>query len=189
MAGCGHTGRATQSVRLRVRDVETGMLDHHDDVAALTALFREHHLSLVRTAYLIVGDLPSAEDVVQDAFTGLHRRMELLESKEDLLPYVRAAVVNGCRSTLRKRRLPLRIAHEPTVWSAESAAMVSEERREVFTAVCGLPQRQREALVLRFYLGLNEAEIAAAMRIGRGTVKSTTSRALAALARALTEEL
>jgi RNA polymerase sigma factor (sigma-70 family) len=69
--------------------------------------------------------------------------------------------------------------------SAESAALLSEEHRQVLLAIRRLPARQREALVLRYYLDLDEGETAAAMRVSRGTVKSTTSRALAALGRIL----
>lgn len=159
-----------------------------DHAATLTMLFREHHLGLVRTALLIVGDQPTAEDVVQDAFTALHRRLGGLSDHEHALPYIRAAVVNGCRTVLRKRRRPFGGPEPEAVWSAESAVMLGEDRREVFLALRGLPRRQREALVLRYYLELSEAEIAEAMGIARGTVKSTTSRALAALAKKLGEE-
>lgn len=151
----------------------------------LEPLFRRHHRHLVRTALLIVGDRATAEDVVQDAFTRVHRRLPKLTDRDDLLPYLRTAVVNGCRSVLRRRRLLLRPAHDPSVWSAESAAMVAEDHREVHAALSALPARQREALVLRYYLDLTEAEIAEAMGISVGTVKSTTSRAMAALAKAL----
>jgi len=72
--------------------------------------------------------------------------------------------------------------------SAEYAALVGEEHREVLTALRRLPGRQREALVLRFYLDLSEPEVAATMGISQGTVKSTTSRALAALGRLLEED-
>jgi RNA polymerase sigma factor (sigma-70 family) len=80
------------------------------------------------------------------------------------------------------------LAGEPPGESAESAALIGEEHRQVLEAVRRLPSRQREVLVLRFYLDLNEEEIARSMRISRGTVKSTTSRALAALGRILGEQ-
>ncbi|GAA2636121.1 SigE family RNA polymerase sigma factor [Actinomadura fulvescens] len=156
----------------------------------LTSLFREHQLALVRTALLIVGDRATAEDVVQDAFVDLHRRIDKLTEHDRMLPYIRAAVVNKCRSVLRRRKLALRVGrtHEPPVWSAESAVLLGEDRREVFLALRRLPQRQREALILRYYLELDEGEIAEAMGVSRGTVKSTTSRALTALAKRLGEE-
>ena len=76
----------------------------------------------------------------------------------------------------------------PAATSAESEALLGEEHRQVLAAIRRLPARQREVLVLRFYLDLDEEEIAASMRISRGTVKSTTSRALAALGRILGEQ-
>ncbi|MER6812391.1 SigE family RNA polymerase sigma factor [Spirillospora sp. NPDC000708] len=158
--------------------------------AALTALFREHQLGLARTALMIVGDRATAEDVVQDAFIDLYRRIDRLTDHDRMLPYARAAVVNKCRTVLRRRRLAFRTGrtHEPPVWSAESAAMLGEERREVFLALRRLPRRRREALVLRYYLDLDEREIAEIMGIGVGTVRSTVSRALASLADLLGEE-
>src|SRR5262249_7949467 len=101
------------------------------------------------------------------------------------------AVVNGCRSVHRARRraAALRPHHEPPVWSAEAAAIVNEDRREVLAAVASLPRRPREMLALRYYLGLPDSEIAATLRISRGTVSSTISRALATLAEDLKEEL
>lgn len=183
-AGGGATGRPD----VRVRDVGIEVVYPDDPDSVLTTLFREHQLHLVRTAFLIVGDRQTAEDVVQDAFTGVYRHMSRLYGHDDLLPYLRAAVVNGCRSVLRRRRLPLRAVHEPSIWSAESAVLVAEERRAVFVALCALPGRQREALVLRYYLDLGEADIAKLMGVSCGTVKSTTSRALAALARTLRED-
>ncbi|WP_306470597.1 SigE family RNA polymerase sigma factor [Actinomadura litoris] len=157
---------------------------------ALVTLFREHQLSLTRTALMIVGDRPTAEDVVQDAFVEMHRRIDRITDHDRMLPYVRAAVVNRCRSVLRRRRLAPRLwrTYEPPVWSAESAALIGEDRAAVFHALRRLPERQREALVLRYYLDLDEPEIAEVMGISRSTVRSATSRALAALARDLGEE-
>jgi len=71
--------------------------------------------------------------------------------------------------------------------SAEAAALIGEEHQQVLTAIRALPNRQREALVLRFYLDLSEEETAHAMGVSRGTVKSATSRAVAALGRKLKE--
>jgi RNA polymerase sigma-70 factor (sigma-E family) len=156
----------------------------------LSELHRAHALTLVRFATLMVGDKPSAEDVVQDAFIGLYRALPRLRDSAKALPYLRTAVVNGCRSVLRaRRRAFLRvIPHEPPVWSAESAAMVGEDRREVLAAVARLPRRAREVLALRYFLDLTDEQIAASLGIARGTVSSTASRALAALARELKEK-
>jgi RNA polymerase sigma-70 factor (sigma-E family) len=156
---------------------------------AVTALYQAHALGLIRLAVVMLGDRPAAEDVVQEAFCGLYRRWHALSDTENAQRYVRSSVINGCRSVLRRRsRQPADLAGDLPGESAESAALVSEEHQQVLTAIRRLPSRQREALVLRFYLDLTEEEIAASMRISRGTVKSTTSRALAALGRILGEQ-
>src|SRR5438874_6290037 len=159
---------------------------------AVTALYQAHALGLIRLAVVMLGDRPAAEDVVQEAFCGLYRRWDHLDDPGNALRYLRSSVLNGCRSVLRNRgRLYLRLGQEPgrpdSVESAESTALVGEEHRAVLAALRRLPDRQRAALVLRFYLELSEAEIAQAMGISQGTVKSTVSRALAALGRLLEE--
>jgi RNA polymerase sigma-70 factor (sigma-E family) len=158
--------------------------------AAVTALYQVHAVGLIRLGMVMLGDRASAEDAVQEAFCGLYRRWDRLDDPEKALPYVRSAVLNGCRSQLRSRirarRRPPRAPVE--VGSAESAVILAEEHREVLDALRRLPVRQREALVLRYYLDLPPAEVARSMNIGEGTVKSTTSRALAALGRLLRED-
>jgi RNA polymerase sigma-70 factor (sigma-E family) len=158
----------------------------------VATLFRDHHGELVRLAVLMVGDLPTAEDVVQDVYASLHRRWSQIAAPGEVLPYVRAAVLNGCRSVLRRRgraRAAYRSADAGSAGagSAESEVILSEDRRQVLAALARLPRRRREVLVLRYYLGLSEAEIAAVLGISPGTVKSTAARGLAALARDLGE--
>ncbi|ETK35264.1 RNA polymerase subunit sigma-24 [Microbispora sp. ATCC PTA-5024] len=157
--------------------------------AAITGLYAEHALGLTRLALIMVGDRESAEDVVHDAFLGLHRRFGDLRDRDKALVYLRSSVLNNARSVLRRRRLPSWFAgtYDPPVWSAESAALLGAERREVMEALHRLPRRQREALVLRYYAELSEEETAQVMGVSRGTVKSTTSRALDALGRLLGE--
>lgn len=83
---------------------------------------------------------------------------------------------------LHRRRLTGRLVQPPQpVWSAESDALIADDRRRVLQALVKLPPRQREAIVLRYYLDLSEAEMAAAMGVRPGTVKSAISRGLAAL--------
>jgi RNA polymerase sigma-70 factor (sigma-E family) len=162
--------------------------DAADDL--VQSLYRAHAAALIRLALLLVGDRQSAEDVVQDAFMGLYRSLPGLHDRGKALPYVRTAVINGCRSVQRaRRRIALHpVLYDPPVWSAESAAIAGEERREVLAAVARLPRRSREVLALRYFLDLPETEIAAVLGVSRGTVSSTASRALAALARELQEE-
>jgi RNA polymerase sigma-70 factor (sigma-E family) len=172
MAGQGPTGSAGADAR-----------------AAVTALYQAHAVGLIRLAVVMLGDRPAAEDVVQDAFAGLYRRWNHLSDAGRALGYVRASVLNGCRSRLRARARDERLAAESQATlpaaSAEQAVLIGEEHATVLAALRQLPDRQREALVLRYYLDLSEPEIAASMGIGKGTVKSTTSRALAALGRLL----
>ncbi len=154
-------------------------------------LYRGHALRLTRMALLLVGDQPSAEDVVQEAFLGLFRGLGRLSDPGRAVAYLRISVLNGCRSVLRARqraRLREAATDYPAVWSAESAALAGEDRREVLRAVAQLPRRQREVLVLRYFLGLSDSEIAADLGVSRGTVVSTASRALAALARKAGEQ-
>ncbi len=157
----------------------------------VTALYRVHAVGMIRLAVVMLGDRAAAEDVVQDAFCALYRRFGSLDQPDRALQYVRSSVLNGCRSELRSRtRKPRRVASalSPDAASAEHDALVGEEHRQVLKALRRLPARQREALVLRFFLDLPEPQIAESMGVSRGTVKSTTSRALAALARLLGED-
>jgi RNA polymerase sigma-70 factor (sigma-E family) len=154
--------------------------------AAVTALFQTHSLGLIRLAHIMLGDRSSAEDVVQEAFCGLYRRWPHLADQAKALPYVRSCVLNGCRTVLRRTRTrDIEWRDQPWAASAEAAVVSSEDRREVMQALRRLPDRQREVLVLRFYLDLSDAEIARDMEISPGTVRSTASRALTALGRSL----
>jgi RNA polymerase sigma-70 factor (sigma-E family) len=155
----------------------------------VTALYQAHAAGLVRLAMLMLGDQSSAEDVVQDAFLGLYRRWGALSDHGRALAYARSSVLNGCRDALRRRsrKIPAALL-EPDAESAEARALLGEEHREVLAALRRLPDRQREAVVLRYCLGLPENEVAEAMKVTRGTVKSASHRGLAALARILKED-
>jgi RNA polymerase sigma-70 factor (sigma-E family) len=159
---------------------------------AMDALYREHGLGLIRFALMLTGDQQTAEDVVQDAFLGLHRNWHRVRDPASHPAYLRTAVVNGARAVHRGRgrmraRLHL-VPPEQLVWSAEAAAIDSEDRRELLTAIARLPEHQREVLALKFFLDLPEAEIAKTLRVSRGTVSSRTARALKALSRQLQEQ-
>jgi len=165
-----------------------------DAAHAVTALYQAHAVSMIRIALLMLGDRSAAEDVVQEAFFGLFRRWHGLNDPGKAEAYVRSAVLNGCRDAVKRRdrrtRRDLATAFdllEPI--SAEAAALIGEDRRRILAGLRLLPGRQREALVFRYYLELSEEETASAMGVSRGTVKSTTSRAIAALGRMLREGL
>jgi RNA polymerase sigma-70 factor (sigma-E family) len=156
----------------------------------VTELYSEHYRALVRLAALLVRDTPTAEEVVQDAFIAMHLGWQRLGGAEKALAYLRQAVVNRSRSVLRHRLLTDRNLQEapPDIPSAEDEVLVLLERSAAVAALRQLPDRQREAIVLRYYADLSEAEIAAAMRISRGAVKSHTARGLSALRAAMEQE-
>jgi len=157
---------------------------------AVTELYEAHALGLIRLAHIMLGDRASAEDVVQEAFCGLYRRWPHLADPASAVHYVRSSVLNGCRSVLRRHSLHRSLAptgYQPPESSAESVALTGEERREVMRALRQLPQRQREALVLRFYLDLSADEAAATMEISPSSVRSAITRGLASLGRMLRE--
>jgi RNA polymerase sigma-70 factor (sigma-E family) len=161
-----------------------------DSYAAITALYDAHYRSLVRLATLLVHDISTAEEVVQDSFVALHAGLHRLRDSEKTLSYLRAAVVNRSRSVLRHRVVVDRNAPKPPpdMPSAEHGAMALLERSAVVAALRCLPERQREVVVLRFYGDLSEAQIATAMGITRGAVKSHTSRAMSSLRSVLERE-
>lgn len=156
-----------------------------EPVAPMTLedLYRTHRMRLVRLALLLVDEPATAEDVVQEAFAGLHRNWGGLRDAAAAIGYLRTAVVNGSRSVLRRRKTAREYTppHVANARSAESLAMLTAEHQAVVGALSQLPPRQREVLVLRYYGNLTEAEIAEAAGISKGTVKSTASRALEAL--------
>lgn len=166
-----------------------------DDAAAVSRLYAEQALGLTRLAYVMLGDRAAAEDVVHDAFFGLCRRWTNLTDTGKAQSYLRSSVLNGCRSALRRQRRNRDVpALRPdTLGTAAPGAdvplLTNEDRRAVMAALRRLPDRQREALMLRYYLDLPDTEIAQAMGIGESTVRSTAHRGLAALERILMKEL
>lgn len=154
---------------------------------AVTELFTAHYASLVRLATLLLHDQAVAEEVVQDAFVALHRRWKKLRDPTVAAGYLRTSVVNGTRSVQRRRSVATRHPDDVPLpaASAEEGALRSASGDAVVQALQRLPARQREALVLRYYAGLSESEIASAMNISNGAVKSHASRGMAALRKRL----
>lgn len=150
---------------------------------AITEIYTAHYRSLVRLAALLVRDVMTAEEVVQESFMAMARAWHRLRDSEKALSYLRQSVVNRSRSELRHRLVVERNAPKPApdMPSAEHGAMTRLERADVVAALRRLPARQREALVLRYYLDLTEAQVASAMGITKGAVKSHTARAVSAL--------
>ena len=155
---------------------------------AVAMLFRTHHRRLVGLASLLCDDQATAEDVVQEAFAGLYRRWWQLRDPHNAVAYLNRAVVNGGRDHLRRGRRSdasmLRMVPESEeLSSAEQDVVSHDEADRLWRAVTQLPHRQRQVLVLRYYLDQTEAEIADTLGIARGSVKRHASRGLAALAR------
>ncbi|MEO6987278.1 MAG: SigE family RNA polymerase sigma factor [Aquihabitans sp.] len=148
----------------------------------LEVAYREHYRSLVRLASILVDEVGTCEELVQDAFVNAWRTGGATDP--DRLPaYLRSAVLNGARSHLRKvgvRRRHLQAVPEPS-GSAEHQAVADDETRRVLAALRTLPDRQREVLTLRYYLDLSEAEIANTLGISKGSVKTHAHRGLSAL--------
>jgi RNA polymerase sigma-70 factor (sigma-E family) len=153
-------------------------------------LFVAHHRRLVGLASLLVDDRESAEDVVQDAFAGLYRRWRQLRDPDAAVAYLNRAVINGGRDELRHGRrtsaaLLRLVPRSEELASAEHDAVEHDESDRLWQAIVQLPRRQRQVLVLRYYLDQTEAEIAETLDVSRGSVKRHASRGLTALARSL----
>lgn len=155
---------------------------------AVSLLYRSQHRRLVGLAALLVEDRPTAEDVVQDAFVGLCRHWGHLRDPNAAIGYLNRAVVNGGRDRLRRGRRSatnrLRMVPRPEGQaSAEHDAVEHDEHNRLWQAITRLPPRQRQVLVLRYYLDQTEAEIAETLQVSTGSVKRHASRGLEALAR------
>ncbi|MDS1271183.1 SigE family RNA polymerase sigma factor [Lipingzhangella sp. LS1_29] len=157
---------------------------------AVTQLYTTNYRPLVRLAVLLVRDVATAEEVVQDAFVAMHGAWRRLRDPNKALSYLRQSVVNRARSVLRHRAVVEKYAPKglPDAPSAEYGAMGELERSAVIEALRTLPTRQREAIVLRYYGDFSEAQIADAMGISRGAVKSHTARGVAALRSVLEQD-
>jgi RNA polymerase sigma-70 factor (sigma-E family) len=154
---------------------------------AVAQLYSIHYRPLVRLAALLVRDVATAEEVVQDAFVAMRGGWQRLGDAEKALAYLRQAVVNRSRSVLRHRTVAGSDLQDvlPDTPGAEGGALGLLEQAAARAAPRGLPERQCEAIVLRYYAGLPEGEIAAAMGISQGAVKSHTASGLSALRSAL----
>jgi RNA polymerase sigma-70 factor (sigma-E family) len=179
-AGAGPVYSAAPAATLK-----GGVVEHTESEAdrLVTELYTAHYSGFVRLATLLLRNHAMAEEAVQDAFVALHRRWRRLKEPDQAVAYLRTSVINNTRSVQRRWTVAAkhpddRPLDEP---SAESGAMRAAAGDAVISALRTLPARQREALVLRYYAGLSEAEIAAAMKVSRGAVKSHTSRGMAAL--------
>ena len=187
----GKVARQTDVTETLVAGTVIGSItaEQHSE-EAVRALYSANYQSLVRLAAILVRDAATAEEVVQDAFVAMHGAWRRLRDTEKALSYLRQSVVNRSRSVLRHRAVVDKYAPKPApdAPSAEQGAITLLERSAVIAALRALPARQREALVLRYYADLSEAQIASTMGISRGAVKSHTARGMSALRTVLEQE-
>lgn len=148
----------------------------------LHSVYEDNWAPLVRLAALLLGSSDQADEIVQDAMVAVYRRRAMFGG-DSPRAYLRKAVVNACRSAHRHRAVVNRAAppQETPPAGPDERALQAETGQEVTAALRLLPQRQQEVLVLRYYSELSESEIAEALGISRGAVKSHSSRAMAAL--------
>jgi RNA polymerase sigma-70 factor (sigma-E family) len=170
-----------EAIEVTFRPMSERLVARADE--AVTQLYSNHYRSLVRLAGLLVRDEPTAEEVVQECFIAMHDRWNNLREEDKALSYLKQAVVNRSRSVLRHRSVVDRNAPKPIpdMPSAEQGAINLLERSEVISALRALPDRQRQALVLRYYADLSEAQIAEMLGISKGAVKSHTARGMSSL--------
>ena len=153
----------------------------------VSELFVGHHRRLVGLACLLVDDRRTAEDVVQEAFANLYRRWRHVRDPDAAVQFLNRSVINGGRDSLRRSRrataADLRLVPRSELSeSAENTVVEHHEADRLWAAITTLPMRQRQVLVLRYYLNQSEAEIADTLGVSRGSVKKHASRGIAALA-------
>jgi RNA polymerase sigma-70 factor (sigma-E family) len=166
-------GAALAGARVRAREGAGERMPVGVAANTFEDLFRSRYEPMVRVAFLLVGSRAEAEDVVQDAFARIELRWARLDNPEG---YLRRCVVNRSHDMLRRRRVEqrFRLLHRDDATSELGAD-------ELGDALASLAPKRRAAVVLRYYEGLAEREIAEILRVRPGTVKSMLHRALAQL--------
>jgi RNA polymerase sigma factor (sigma-70 family) len=139
-------------------------------------LYRESFVPMVRLAVLLTGSENLAEDLVHDAFVRVHARWSRIEWPTS---YLRAAVVNACRSARRRATL------ERSFAASSPTPVAALDADEMFDALATLPYRQRAAIVLKYYEGLAQGDIAVLLGCREGTVASLVHRGLEQLRRTI----
>jgi RNA polymerase sigma factor (sigma-70 family) len=150
----------------------------------ITAIYGTEYRSLVRLAAVLAGDAGIAEEVVQDSFVAMYGAWSRLRDRDKALAYLRQRVINRSRRALRQAMAAggNAAAPEPGIMPGAGQGTITQpERPAVISAMHALPPRQREALMLRFYLDLPERQAASAMGISLAAANHHTARATAAL--------
>lgn len=157
----------------------------------ISQLYESHWAGVVRLCWLLLHDQAAAEDVAQDAYIATYRNWDRLRDEEAAVGYLRRCAVNGARSVLRhlvvvRREIQAEAgradaAGRLTSPSSDEAALLRLDGDQLMSALRTLPERQREVIVLRYYSDLSEAQIAEALDISPGSVKTHAYRGLRAL--------
>jgi RNA polymerase sigma-70 factor (ECF subfamily) len=152
-------------------------------------LYHQEAVSLVRLARLFTDDRTGAEDIVQEAFIRLYHAVDRIQDDEKSAAYLRSIVLNLARDHNRRGLLSLRhqdsMIDRRTPDVPEDRVVRSENQSEVIDALNDLSPRQRDCLVLRFYMDLSEKQIASTLAISPNSVKTHCQRGMAALAAVL----
>lgn len=180
-SGDGDSGDGAQPMSAP-EDLDREDLDRE---AAVARLFDLHYASMLRLATLLGADDP--ENIVAEAYYQIYRKWRKLRAADSAEAYLRSVVCNLTRMRIRHLQAARKHVEAPVdpVASAETSAILHDDQQALVSALQRLPSRQREALVLRHWLGLKEAEIAQTMGISSGSVKTHTARGTAALTQAL----
>jgi RNA polymerase sigma-70 factor (sigma-E family) len=149
----------------------------------VTALYLAHYRPLVRVAALLVQDLATAEEIVQDSFVAVHAAWRRLPDADHALSYLRRSVVDRCRSALRQHVVVDKMVPQlaPDLHEGHGEMSIEVERSAFISALWTLPARQREIVVLRYFADLPATQIASATGISEGAVKVHTARAMSSL--------
>lgn len=167
-----------------------GLASMDELTTKLTDLYQEHYRQLLRIAALLVDDRASAEDIVQDAFVRVFDARTRLRDPDKALAFLRQAVLNRARSTLRRRMVAKKYQSRLVTQDAHPDDTGRELDRAVLADVLAkLPRRQREAVVLRYYADFSEVRTAELMGVSQGAVKSYCSRGVARLSDLLGERV
>ncbi|NUU22925.1 MAG: sigma-70 family RNA polymerase sigma factor [Streptomycetaceae bacterium] len=184
-AGAPAVAPAEPPARRTVPTVPAGTPADPEREAVVARLFDRQYTSMLRLATLLGAEDP--ENIVAEAFYEIYRKWRKLRKTDSAEAYLRSVVCNLTRMQIRHLQVARRHVEAPgdPVASAETDALLRDDQHALIAALRGLPPRQREALVLRHWMGLRESEIASTMGISCGSVKTHTARGLAALTEAM----
>ena len=178
---CAATRQTLVPPARRVDDQELAARSAGADDPGFRDFVRSRSRALLRTAYLLTGNVADAEDLVQSALAKTYVAWDRIQDRSALDGYVRRAIVNTHISWWRRRRVEEyptdEIPDQAVIDNGESSDIQESLRR----AIDRLPQRMRAAVMLRYYEDMTEAEVADVLGVSLGTVKSTVSRAVAKL--------